>query len=307
MKPRAAPERLEEAVLLITNGSNSRAKAFREHARRSDPSLDLIFVSEDTAGRVIAAAAMVRHPGRLGNLHANAEAPYAAHMPALIDACVEGSRGAGISLAQSLADTTGGLALAALNSSCMQNLAVLAGMERSNPAPGSLAPVAWPVNSTLSTCVSVGRPMLEQLIVGTFEGTRDCPQLVGLRQPADILDGYQSVGQYDPKLWTILYLDGVAAGLSLVSNNPAAEVVELIYLGLLPFARGRGLGKLLLNQALRESSTTGSNSIVLACDEVNPPALHMYETGGFRRVFRKAAFIYSFDFPSSTSQSHHDA
>ena len=46
--------------------------------------------------------------------------------------------------------------------------------------------------------------LLKQLLAESYCGTLDCPRLDGVRQVDDTIEGYQSVGEYRPELWSIV-------------------------------------------------------------------------------------------------------
>ena len=62
--------------------------------------------------------------------------------------------------------------------------------------------------------------------------------------------------------------------------NPASQgqCVELVYLGLALFARGRGLGRRLLRHGIRLLRGRRERLMTLAVDDRNAPALRLYES-----------------------------
>ena len=75
--------------------------------------------------------------------------------------------------------------------------------------------------------------------------------------------------------------------------NPSTHVgtAELVYLGLVPEARGRGLGDYLMRLALATVEDRGFNDVSLAVDSANGPALSLYFRHGMKRVGRRYALI----------------
>ena len=69
--------------------------------------------------------------------------------------------------------------------------------------------------------------------------------------------------------------------------------MELVYLGLAPGARGRGLGRQLLRHGLGLLHERRERSVTLAVDSRNTPALSLYESEGFRPAVQRAALIRS--------------
>ena len=127
-------------------------------------------------------------------------------------------------------------------------------------------------------------------IAETYQHSLDCPALNGLRDMNDVLAGHKASGEFDPALWVLLceHVPGhaggatgvggaaaacVAHGVLLLSKMPPGDVVELVYLGLTPAARGRGLGDLLLKEAMATVAAQGVSRLSLAVDSQNAPAL----------------------------------
>jgi len=84
---------------------------------------------------------------------------------------------------------------------------------------------------------------LVRVIEASYEGTLDCPALDGLRTTADVLDGYQATGLFSPERWLIVGHDGRDVGCLILTDHPHDQNWELIYMGLVSAARGRGWGK----------------------------------------------------------------
>jgi ribosomal protein S18 acetylase RimI-like enzyme len=67
--------------------------------------------------------------------------------------------------------------------------------------------------------------------------------------------------------------------------------VELVYLGLTPAARGRGLADLLMRQALWATAWMNRSRLTLAVDSQNAPALKVYYRHGMQRTGSKIALM----------------
>ena len=80
-----------------------------------------------------------------------------------------------------------------------------------------------------------------QAIARSYEQTLDCPALSGARDIQDVVEGHKSVGIFDPQLWSVLLRGDEPLGCLLLAEIPARNGIELVYLGLAPAARGRGL------------------------------------------------------------------
>ena len=91
---------------------------------------------------------------------------------------------------------------------------------------------------------------LGSILDASYEETLDCPGLCGLRRTQDIILGHKSSGRHDPDGWLLAKIDGVFAGAILLNHSREHNDIELVYLGLAPPVRGRGLGRLLLETQL---------------------------------------------------------
>jgi len=148
-----------------------------------------------------------------------------------------------------------------------------------------------PQGFTLQTWRPNRRSQFGDAIVATYEDTQDCPGLLGMRQIEDILDGHRASGIFSPDTWFLL-LDGDApAGVMLFNRVPTRNAGELVYFGLAPRCRGRGLAKRLLTHGLATMGKHGVDLIMLAVDDQNAPAKRLYASLGFVSTSRKHALI----------------
>src|ERR1044071_8136831 len=89
------------------------------------------------------------------------------------------------------------------------------------------------------------------------------------------------LGQSNISLW-VMYVDGSPAGYFELSGHDDGST-EIAYFGLLPEFLGRGLGKHLLNEAVRQAWNTGPNRVWLhTCTLDDPAALPNYLKRGFK-------------------------
>jgi ribosomal protein S18 acetylase RimI-like enzyme len=134
-----------------------------------------------------------------------------------------------------------------------------------------------------------------EAIARTYQQSLDCPLLNGLRSMEDVLAGHQASGEFDPRLWLLLCDGDAALGALLLSRVRSAETIELVYLGLVPAARGRGLGDVMMRQALAATAAQGVGRLSLAVDSNNAPALKLYYRHGMQRVGAKLAMMRRLD------------
>lgn len=147
--------------------------------------------------------------------------------------------------------------------------------------------LGWRAASELS------RSRFERLLGETFDGTLDCPELNGVRTHSQVLKTFLIGKPFrtGSSNWNTVWLNGQLAGcLLLTAHN--RELVELAYMGLVPAARGKRLGKKLIEMAKRQSLLWGASMLVVAVDSRNTPALQLYQRSGFQFHRRLRVFWY---------------
>ena len=85
----------------------------------------------------------------------------------------------------------------------------------------------------------------------------------------------------------------------MADHRPAPHW-ELVYMGLVPSARGYGYGEQITRKAMWQARQGGAEKLVLAVDLANSPALAMYARAGFiswdrRQVFARLPGGQQFD------------
>jgi GNAT superfamily N-acetyltransferase len=128
-------------------------------------------------------------------------------------------------------------------------------------------------------------------ILESYRDSLDCPSLNGMCDIDDIIAGHKAAGVHDPTLWFMLQENGHSRGVLLLSPSPQSDTMELVYLGLCPQARGRGLSDLLMRQALAITSQRKVGRLSLAVDSRNAPAIKLYHRNGMQRICSKLALM----------------
>ena len=123
---------------------------------------------------------------------------------------------------------------------------------------------------------------LAQVVENTYAQTLDCPRLNGMRRIEDVLDGYRDTGQFDPSRWLIVRHQGQDVGCLLMADHPEHGSSELVYMGIIPSARGHGWGREIAQYAKWLTAVQNRPRLVLAVDAENRPAMDMYTSLGFR-------------------------
>lgn len=137
---------------------------------------------------------------------------------------------------------------------------------------------------------------LPAVLQQTYVETLDCPMLSGKRPISEVIEGYAATGATQKALWRTLYLNDVPLGCVLVSAHPKLDISELVYMGLIPQARGKGLGMRLLIEAERLTLENGLRRMVIGVDGANLPARTIYEASGYAIWEQKRVFLW---FPKS--------
>lgn len=141
------------------------------------------------------------------------------------------------------------------------------------------------------------RAALARALERSYIDTQDCPELCGLREVDDVIDSHRATGRHDPALWWVVSLRGQPEGALLLSPFPEQASVELVYLGVGPVLRGKGLGQVLMEHAIDAAANAGALEMTCAVDMNNPRALRLYKRLGFRSIDRRLALVRSFREP----------
>jgi ribosomal protein S18 acetylase RimI-like enzyme len=140
--------------------------------------------------------------------------------------------------------------------------------------------LAGPARLTFAGYDAAGPAEFHQTLLRTYEQTLDCPEVNGVRTIDDVIQGHQAQGRYDPAHWWLARLDGKPVGVLLIVE-PSPGEWEVVYMGIVPEGRRRGLGHELLLHALCEARAAGMERVVLSVDDRNIPARRLYERVGF--------------------------
>ncbi|MEM9882812.1 MAG: GNAT family N-acetyltransferase [Planctomycetota bacterium] len=299
---RATPVERPEAIAMLLTGrreaSDAAVRPFLDFA--AEHGLDLTDLWLGFEGRrLLATALVVPGVGRTAMLFAspavsNARAELTGRLVGHALAHVEAGR---FALVQALLEPGQDLQRRALEAGGMRHLAELAYMHRRGQAVGPLPPPKLdgrPLQAV--TWSEAERPRFADAIESSYESTLDCPGLLGLRDIDDVIAGHMATGRFDPRRWTVWSDpdDGRPVAVVLLNESAAARGYELVYLGVCPHARGRGLSRPLMRRALDVTADLGAYAeLFLAVDDANAPALRLYGGLGFRVSHRKTALIHT--------------
>ena len=290
-------ERQPEAIarLLATGPHPDRdhARRFIDFARDHRISLLGMWSRLDRQGRIVSTVLTVPSPGRTAMVFASRPAG-AGSLPSLselIDHAARQLPQLNVNLAQVLLEPVESLEHRAFAAAGFQDLAILSYLERPLHSPRPQPRPIWPAGIEAITFNESLHDELIDVLDRSYEDTLDCPGLRGHRRTVDILEGHRASGTFDPNLWTIVRERGTAVGALLLNPSADHHAMELVYLGLAKAARGRGLGRRLLQHGLALVDNRSERSMNLAVDEANQPALSLYLAEGFKQALRRRAMI----------------
>lgn len=205
--------------------------------------------------------------------------------------------GGGVRLAQALLEPEERDAITALTGAGFTRIGDLAYLRRPLAPPAARwdARLGWPAGIAVRRVADLdpaeATPALLAALDRSYVETLDCPELCGLRETADVLESHRAVGRHDPELWWVVYADARPEGCVLISPCPEQGSVELVYLGLSPALRGRGLGSALLTMGLAAVAGRPGESLTCAVDTRNAPAMRLYRRGGFERFATRVPLV----------------
>jgi ribosomal protein S18 acetylase RimI-like enzyme len=105
--------------------------------------------------------------------------------------------------------------------------------------------------------------------------------LNGVRSGEEVFDGHRACGEFDPGLWTAYRVDGQPVGVLVMAVHSERAAWEVVYVGVVPEARGRGYGRAMLAAALHRARDARQSSVFLAVDCRNVFARAAYDALGF--------------------------
>jgi ribosomal protein S18 acetylase RimI-like enzyme len=210
----------------------------------------------------------------------------------LVRAALDDLAGRGYRVAQAALDESAGPQAARdLARGGMPRVTELLYLERETAPPlpfGGIAPDFewWPFEPAIMA-------EFREVLQATYIGSLDMPELEGARGLDDILAGHQAAGLFTPEHWRLGRVPGEpeAAAVLLLTTASGRDAWEVVYLGLTPAARGRGLGRAVIRHALELARAACTPVLELAVDLRNTPAVRLYRATGFIPRDRRAVHL----------------
>jgi ribosomal protein S18 acetylase RimI-like enzyme len=128
-------------------------------------------------------------------------------------------------------------------------------------------------------------------LLRSYEGTRDCPEISGVRTIDEIIVGHRAQGKHDPGRWWLALAGSRPAGVLLLNEVPEWAAWDVAYVGVVPAERGRGFGRELMHKALVEARADGAARLTLSVDARNEPAWRLYTDLGFAAHDRREVYL----------------
>ena len=143
----------------------------------------------------------------------------------------------------------------------------------------------------MQTYLAADSRLFRETLLRTYEQTFDCPEVNGVRTIDEIIAGHQAQGKHDPQRWWLAFEAGQPVGTLLLTELPESREWDLSYVGIVPEARRRGLGRQLVCRALREAWAGKASQLTLSVDVRNQPARKLYRALGFES-YEAARFFW---------------
>jgi ribosomal protein S18 acetylase RimI-like enzyme len=133
--------------------------------------------------------------------------------------------------------------------------------------------------------------LFHETLLRTYEDTRDCPEISGVRTADQIIAGHRAQGKYDPRRWILALAAGRPVGVLLLSEMPEWAAWDVAYVGVVPTERSRGYGRELMQKALAVARADGVARLTLSVDVRNERAQRLYKSLGFQTYDRREAIL----------------
>ena len=129
------------------------------------------------------------------------------------------------------------------------------------------------------------------VLEATYCGTLDCPELNGIRDGQQSLKNHEAAGSFKPDMWRLYRRKEINVGILLMVDRRDEDAWEVLYVGVIESARGRGVGRAMLLDALDAARDAGVDRLLIVADVRNVPAVSLYESLGFQPVASRVACV----------------
>ena len=105
------------------------------------------------------------------------------------------------------------------------------------------------------------------------------------------LKNHEAAGSFTPDMWRLYRREEMDVGILLMVERPDQHAWEDLYLGVVESARGCGIGRAMLLDALDAARDANVARLLIVADARNVPAVSLYESLGFQPVATRVAFV----------------
>jgi mycothiol synthase len=133
--------------------------------------------------------------------------------------------------------------------------------------------------------------LFSETLLQTYQGTRDCPEVNGVRTISEILDGHSADAGANYSHWWLAFEGDRPAGVLLATESPEWESWEIAYIGIVPKARRQGLGRELMLKTLVEARVAEVQQLTVCVDSRNEPAIGLYRSLGFELYDTREVYL----------------
>jgi len=250
-------------------------------------------VGASSGVRLLSSAMLSECPGRLGVVYVPPEAPDDERFKAmvlLLKALPPMAWARDLCMLQTLLTPDAHRLAEAFSAAGFRFLAELLYLQRrpEDPCPAARREAAECLEFV--TYTPARKPLFLKVLEMTYQDSLDCPALAGARRTEDVLESHRAAGVFEPDLWMVAVDQQQPVGVMLLSGAPDGQSHEVVYMGVVPAARGRGVANALLREAAR-LCRRGSSALTLAVDNGNVPALRLYRRWCFQEFARRRAWF----------------
>ncbi|WP_200761437.1 GNAT family N-acetyltransferase [Poriferisphaera corsica] len=267
------------------------------YATAANYSLKNLWIAKDPQNAILSALLMIPTPGGAGMifLSPTASADQTPILQALTQAMLAAQpRASANTLYQSLIELNQTHQQTALLAAGFSHLALLNYMQiRLGYASPPSTSQFTQQNIQTHTYSDQSHPLFERAIQDSYIDTLDCPGLLGKRSIQNVIAGHKATGDFDPNLWHVFTQDQSPIAVMLISKLGKNQTAELVYLGIAPSHRNKGLAKQFLSFGMQLASYEAQRKLITAVDNNNVPAVKLYKSLGFIQTGAKNALIYT--------------
>ena len=138
---------------------------------------------------------------------------------------------------------------------------------------------------------SRNRLAFANVLEATYCGSLDCPEMNGLRDGQQSLETHEAASEFTSDMWRLYRRDGIDIGVLLMVERADQLAWEVLYLGVVESARGRGVGRAMLLDAIDTARRAKLERLLIVADTRNVPAISLYESLGFQATAKRVAFV----------------